>query len=186
MSKTICNKQSLWEVLVDLSRKHVKFEKGGYCDLLYFNQFTKTISNGNVVLVKGGHIRPQTLRLRDGSTYELVEDMPIFPHEDEDGDVSEDVKCTTSEDVIDTAEKLYHAYKYSVPSPIDDFARSNFIALEIDKIGWSDFIEGSERSEARVKLETFVMFNKFPVEEGKHYWQSPKEKGLIVFKEWQC
>ena len=47
-------------------------------------------------------------------------------------------------------------------------------------------MKGEKRQLARIKLETFVMFNKFPWENEKHhYWQSKNDADLVLFKEWR-
>jgi hypothetical protein len=58
--------------------------------------------------------------------------------------------------------------------------------LNINELTPKQMREGEKRQLARIKLETYVMFTKFPWENEKHhYWQSKTDKDLILFKEWR-
>lgn len=160
------------DVLIICGLTHTKFGKGkGYTDLIRFDLKNKEISNGKTILMCNGKIIPQKLTIA-GIEIELTKDMELLSE-------------TTTEPYA-RLEELYKKYKYSVPEPYDSYARCNFRALNINDLSPKQMREGEKRQLARIKLETYVMFTKFPWENEKHhYWQSKNDKDLILFKEWR-
>lgn len=159
---------TLNDVLRELSMVHIKMNGKGYSDLINFDFLRKRISNGETVLYENGKVIPQKINLC-GYHIELTEDMEI---------VSE-------EGSFEKLEELYKAFKYSVPEPYSEYARNNFIAVDIDALTKEQFESGGKRQTARVALESYVMFSKWNWGNEKHYyWQSPTEKSLILYRDW--
>ena len=47
------------------------------------------------------------------------------------------------------------------------------------------FENGGKRQIARIELDAYVMFSDWEWENPEHhYWQSPNERSLILYKEW--
>lgn len=160
------------DILTICGSTHMKFGKNkGYTDLIHFDLKRKRISNGKVILMDNGKIVPQTLKLGD-LEFTLTEDMQLLRE--------------TESNPYPRLESLYKSYKYSVPEPYDSYARCNFRALNINDLTPKEVRDGEKRQLARIKLETFVMFTKFPWKNEKHhYWQSENDADLILFKEWR-
>ena len=163
---------TLEDILTICGSHHIKFSKGkGYTDLIHFDLKNKRISNGKTILVDNGKIVKQTLKIGD-LELTLDENTPLLNK--------------TESDPYTYLEALYARYKYSVPEPYDSYARCNFRALNVNELTPKQMREGEKRQLARIKLETYVMFTKFPWENEKHhYWQSKNDKDLILFKEWR-
>ena len=163
---------NLHEVLQEMCKEHIKIKKGGYADLLFFNLKTKTIKNGNTVLVENGIIIPQTIKLTDGRVLVL---------EDNWGEVNEDF--------YQGVESRYEKYYYSTPSKADKFVRPNFIAKNLEKMSFEELMNSStsNRNVARYELEWFVMASaikgNIPWVSGNWFWQSKKMPKLIIYKE---
>ena len=164
---------NLYEVLMEMGKSHVKIKKSGFADLLFFNLKTKTIKNGNTVLVKDGVIIPQKIRLNDGRILELEDDWGL-----------------DKTDFYQGLEKRYEKYYLSVPSKVDRFVRANFIAKNYDKMTFKEIMNPSSnnRNLARYELEWFVMANavkgNIPWNEEHWYWQSKEFPRLIIYKEY--
>ena len=164
---------NLHEVLMEMCKEHVKIKKGGYADLLFFNLKTKTIKNGNTVLVENGIIIPQTIKLTDGRELVLEDDF---------GEVNEYF--------YQGLESRYKKYYLSTPSKSDRFVRTNFIAKNLEKMTFEELMNSasSNRNIARYELEWFVMVNaikgNIPWIDGNWFWQSKNMPKLIIYKEW--
>lgn len=164
---------NLHETLMEMCKEHVKIKKGGYADLLFFNLKTKTIKNGNTVLVENGIIIPQIIKLTDGRELVLEDDF---------GDVNEDF--------YQGLESRYKKYYLSTPSKSDRFVRTNFIAKNLEKMTFEELMNSasSNRNTARYELEWFVMVNaikgNIPWIDGNWFWQSKNMPKLIIYKEW--
>ena len=164
---------NLHEVLTEMCKEHIKIKKGGYADLLYFNQKTKTIKNGNTVLVENGKIIPQTIKLTDGRELVLEDDW---------GEIKEEF--------YQGVEDRFRRYYYSTPGKVDRFVRANFLAKNLEKMTFEELMSSasSNRNIARYELEWFVMANaikgNIPWVNGNWFWQSKKMPKLIIYKEW--
>ena len=164
---------NLHEVLQEMCKEHIKIKKGGFADLLYFNLRTKTIKNGNTVLVDNGKIIPQTINLTDGRVLNLHDDV---------GEINEEF--------YQGLERRYEKYYYSTPSKVDKFVRTNFMAKNIEKMTFEELMNSSSsnRNVARYELEWFMIANaikgNIPWIDGNWFWQSSKLTRLIIYKEW--
>jgi hypothetical protein len=164
---------NLHEVLTEMCKEHIKIKKGGYADLFHFNLKTKTIKNGNTVLVENGKIIPQTIKLTDGRELVLEDDW---------GEIKEEF--------YQGVESRYEKYYYSTPSKVDKFVRTNFIAKNLEKMSFEELMSSasSNRNIARYELEWFVMANavkeNIPWVNGNWFWQSSSMPKLIIYKEW--
>lgn len=167
---------TLYDVLVELSQAHCRF-KGkhtGYADLLRFDLKNKTVSNGNTVIIKNGKVVLDELKLTDGREYTGLLDIELI-HK--------------SDNFYEELENIYEQYYTSVPSQGTQFSKTNFIAKELDSLSLQELINGVSRIEAQYKLEAFVllqaMMGQIPWANERHfYWQSAKNKKLIIYKEW--
>lgn len=164
---------NLHEVLTEMCKEHIKIKKGGYADLLFFNLKTKTIKNGNTILVKNGKINPQTIKLTDGREFVLEDDWGLI-----------------KDDFYSGVEKRFEKYYYSTPSKVDKFVRTNFIAKNFEKMSFEELMSSSSsnRNIARYELEWFVIANavkgNIPWNNGNWFWQSKVMPKLIIYKEW--
>lgn len=167
---------TLYEVLIELSKVHCRFKgkRTGYADLLKFDLKNKTISNGNTVIIKNGKVIVDSLKLTDGREYTGLKDME-FIHK--------------TDDFYEELEAIYEQYYSSVPSQNVQFSKNNFVAKDLDNLSLRELVNGMPRIEAQYRLEAFVllqaMLNQIPWEDEHHfYWQSTKNKKLIIYKEW--
>lgn len=167
---------TLYEVLIELSKSHCRF-KGkhtGYADLLRFDLKNKTISNGHTVIIKNGEVILDELKLTDGREYTGLLNMELIH---------------MPSDFYAELEAVYEQYYSSVPSQNAQFSRNNFVAKELDHLSLRELVNGMPRIEAQYRLEAFVllqaMTNQIPWANEHHfYWQSTKNKKLIIYKEW--
>ena len=104
------------------------------------------------------------------------------------------VNISSSEDMLSTIHKLFERYKYSVPSERSEGKRRRYFkALKLSEIDYDDFMFGEGRDTAQIKLELYVLLSSIYY---KHFWeeifkehffyQSDKDKDLIILKDWVC
>ena len=104
------------------------------------------------------------------------------------------VNISSSEDMLSTIHKLFERYKYSVPSERSEGKRGRYFkALKLSEIDYDDFMFGEGRDTAQIKLELYVLLSSIYY---KHFWeeifkehffyQSDKDKDLIILKDWVC
>lgn len=104
------------------------------------------------------------------------------------------VNISSSEDMLSTIHKLFERYKYSVPSERSEGKRRiYFKALKLSEIDYDDFMFGEGRDTAQIKLELYVLLSSIYY---KNFWeeifkehffyQSDKDKDLIILKDWVC
>lgn len=168
---------TVYEVLIELSKSHCKF-KGkhtGYADLLRFDLKNKTVSNGNIAIIKNGKVIRDELKLTDGREYTGLQSMELIHKPD---------------DFYGELEAIYEQYYSSIPSQNAQFSKNNFVAKDIDHLSLREMIDGIQRIEAQYRLEAFVllqaMSGQIPWADEHHfYWQSNKNKQLIIYNEWR-
>lgn len=89
------------------------------------------------------------------------------------------------EEMIAQIEALYETFLYSQPNG-NSFER--FYAYSIDDISMDQLIEGTNRDEALLHLEQYLVekvnFSKLQETPGEWYWQSKKLPQLVLLKEW--
>lgn len=166
---------TFYEILLELAKEHVKFCGGGYADMLFFYLNEKTVSNGNIVLMENGEIIPQTIKLKDGRTFELTKDMELMKD--------------TSENVIQHIEQLYEEYKTSVTNRNGNNLKSNFYACQEKELTVYQLTNNPNRTIAKYALEGYVLCSsiqkQIPWENDLHwFWQSKKDNCLILYKSW--
>lgn len=104
------------------------------------------------------------------------------------------VNISSSEDMLSTIHKLFERYKYSVPSERSEGKRRRYFkALKLSEIDYDDFMFGEGRDTAQIKLELYVLLSSIYY---KHFWeeifkehffyQSDKDRDLIILKDWVC
>ena len=104
------------------------------------------------------------------------------------------VDISSSEDMLSTIHKLFERYKHSVPSERSEGKRRRYFkALKLSEIDYDDFMFGEGRDTAQIKLELYVLlssiyYKNFWEEIFKEYffYQSDKDKDLIILKDWVC
>lgn len=97
-----------------------------------------------------------------------------------------------SEDkVIWAIERRYNDYKHSVPSErSESHRRTYFKALPENELTDEDMMYGQSREFARFELETFVLAMimcgalTWNPSWGSWFWQSQKDKDLVILREW--
>lgn len=104
------------------------------------------------------------------------------------------VNISSSEDMLSTIYKLFERYKYSVPSERSEGKRRRYFkALKLSEIDYDDFMFGEGRDTAQIKLELYVLLSSIYY---KNFWekifkehffyQSDKDKDLIILRDWVC
>ena len=104
------------------------------------------------------------------------------------------VNISSSEDMLSTIHKLFERYKYSVPSERSEGKRRRYFkALKLSEIDYDDFMFGEGRDTAQIKLELYVLLSSIYY---KNFWeeifkehffyQSDKDRDLIILKDWVC
>lgn len=98
---------------------------------------------------------------------------------------------TSNDNVLEKIEELYDRYKHSTPNQVSDKKRyTYFRPLAEDKLEDEDMFYGDNRNLAQIKLELYfliIVLNgtlKWSEDMGKWFWQSTKDKDLIILKSW--
>ena len=104
------------------------------------------------------------------------------------------VNISSSEDMLSTIHKLFERYKYSVPSERSEGKRRRYFkALKLSEIEYDDFMFGEGRDTAQIKLELYVLLSSIyhknfweEIFKEHFFYQSDKDKDLIILKDWVC
>ena len=104
------------------------------------------------------------------------------------------VNISSSEDMLSTIHKLFERYKYSVPSERSEGKRRRYFkALKLSEIEYDDFMFGEGRDTAQIKLELYVLLASIyhkdfwqEIFKEQFFYQSDKDKDLIILKDWVC
>ena len=104
------------------------------------------------------------------------------------------VNISSSEDMLSTIHKLFERYKYSVPSERSEGKRRRYFkALKFSEIEYDDFMFGEGRDTAQIKLELYVLLSSIyhkdfweEIFKEQFFYQSDKDKDLIILKDWVC
>ena len=104
------------------------------------------------------------------------------------------VNISSSEDMLSTIHKLFERYKYSVPSERSEGKRRRYFkALKLSEIEYDDFMFGEGRDTAQIKLELYVLLSSIyhkdfweEILKEHFFYQSDKDKDLIILKDWVC
>lgn len=104
------------------------------------------------------------------------------------------VNISSSEDMLSTIHKLFERYKYSVPSERSEGKRRRYFkALKLSEIEYDDFMFGEGRDTAQIKLELYVLLSSIyyknfweEIFKERFFYQSDKDKDLIILKDWVC
>lgn len=93
-----------------------------------------------------------------------------------------DLVNPTSWEVV---EELYSIYKRSVPTR-EKLNGNNpyFKAIDIEDLNEVDIINGEQRNVAQAMLELYILKSSLNIDDDKWFWQSKKDKDLIVLKKW--
>ena len=85
----------------------------------------------------------------------------------------------------EVVEELYKIYKRSIPTNVKlNGNHPYFKAVPMDELDESDIICGEQRNIAQAMLELYILIADLEMEEGKWFWQSKKDKDLIVLRKW--
>jgi len=181
-------KKSLYQILIELSDSHCRFKKknkrGGYADLLRFDLDSKTIRNNKTILMKNGKVTLSKIELADGREYDLT-DVCFF----DKYDYTLLTNIGGSKDSYSIIEGLYANYKNSVPSKHSQYSRLNFKALKVDDLSMEQLLKNMSRIKAQYMLEGYILLASIEgaivwKNDSHFFWQSSKDKDLILFKEW--
>lgn len=104
------------------------------------------------------------------------------------------VNISSSEDMLSTIHKLFERYKYSVPSERSEGKRRRYFkALKLSEIDYDDFMFGEGRDTAQIKLELYVLLSSIyyknfweEIFKEQFFYQSDKDRDLIILKDWVC
>ena len=104
------------------------------------------------------------------------------------------VNISSSEDMLLTIHKLFERYKYSVPSERSEGKRRRYFkALKLSEIDYDDFMFGEGRDTAQIKLELYVLLSSIyhkdfweEIFKEHFFYQSDKDRDLIILKDWVC
>ena len=104
------------------------------------------------------------------------------------------VNISSSEDMLSTIHKLFERYKYSVPSERSEGKRRRYFkALKLSEVEYDDFMFGEGRDTAQIKLELYVLLSSIyhkdfweEIFKEQFFYQSDKDKDLIILKDWVC
>lgn len=99
--------------------------------------------------------------------------------------------CADMQEVLIEIEKLYEAYKYSLPSERSDSKyRKYFKALSIEELPDDKLITATRREVARAKLEGFILCAvltgafKWTEDMGSWFWKSKNDSDLVILRNW--
>lgn len=94
-------------------------------------------------------------------------------------------------DFFTDVEELYHRYKYSIPSERSQSkSRRYFMALPESALEDGDMLYGQYRDTAQFELEFYILcriiggFTWNPETMGRWFWQSEKDKDLVILRKW--
>jgi hypothetical protein len=84
----------------------------------------------------------------------------------------------------ETIEELYDIYKHSIPSEKTMHRTSRFKALPEHELSDDDMLYGVPREQAERDLENALKGFVMPDNAGTYFWQSEKDRDLVVLKSW--
>lgn len=97
----------------------------------------------------------------------------------------------TEAEVLAKMEELYRRYKHSVPSERSEGrSRRYFRALPEKELDDGDMLYGERRDKAQAELELYLLcqilhgFRWNPETMGRWFWQSRKDRDLVILREW--
>lgn len=85
----------------------------------------------------------------------------------------------------DMVEELYNIYKRSIPTR-EKLNGNNpyFKAINVEDLNEVDILNGEQRNIAQAMLELYIMKSNLKIDDDKWFWQSKKDRDLIVLKKW--
>lgn len=95
-----------------------------------------------------------------------------------------------SKDVVEQMEYVYGLYKHSIPTEKSDNDRHpHFKALDASELSDDDWVHGLKRDLLKAVLESFVLCAYVHglldgLFDGKYFWQSEKDKDLVILADW--
>lgn len=98
----------------------------------------------------------------------------------------------TKDNAKQNVERLFNQYCYSYPSTRGVKKKSYFNACSFEELTEKQLATGKDRVVAQVELEGYILglilcgcpFSAFDNDNKHWFWQSPKNKRLIVMKDW--
>lgn len=176
--------KSVYGGLVAMAATHRKLYRtnGRLTDMIKFDLVSHCAFVGNLFIVHFGRLAQPVLE-----TATLKVDMSGLPW------------LTPEEQELDPA-KLYRAHYLSRPNGSERFMASNFPAKDVDEMTDDEIAQGEPRSEARVKLEAWILcasldgtlervVTSSPTWREGSWWWSPNPAGqdgtqLVVKTDW--
>lgn len=108
-----------------------------------------------------------------------------------DIEYGKDMPDISEKDFMDVLYSAYETYKHSVPSErSDSHKKSYFKALSYEKLSDDDILYGEPREFTRFVLEVMFLRGvsegklKWHDEWGSWFWQSEKDKDLVILRDW--
>lgn len=99
--------------------------------------------------------------------------------------------CSSTKEVLDEIEKLYHDYKYSLPSERSDGKRRKYFkTLSIEELPDDKLMIATRREVSRAKLEGFILCSilngkfKWTDDMGSWFYQSKTDPDLVILRNW--
>ena len=85
----------------------------------------------------------------------------------------------------ETVEELYAVYKKSIPTNVKlNGNYPYFKAVRNEELNDMDIFYGEQRNVAQAMLELYILIADLEIEGGKWFWQSEKDKDLVVKRTW--
>lgn len=85
---------------------------------------------------------------------------------------------------VEALESAYDSFKHSIPSEKTMHRTSRFHALPESELSDDDMLYGVSREQAEMDLEKALQGFSIPEDAGSWFWQSKKDKDLVVLKSW--
>jgi hypothetical protein len=85
---------------------------------------------------------------------------------------------------VETIEQLYDIYKHSIPTEKTMHRTSRFKALPEHELTDDDMLYGISREQAEKDLEKALKGFAMPETAGTYFWQSKKDKDLVILRSW--
>lgn len=135
--------------------------------VLTYNEYIDAVENGNKFKINLLE-KKAYLKKRNGKHWKQIQ--------------IQDLVDPVSWEIV---EELYSIYKRSVPANVKLNGNSPYFkAVPLDELNESDIACGEQRNIAQAMLELYILVADLEMEEGKWFWQSKKDKDLVVLRNW--
>lgn len=155
------------------------------------NRWTKAIEKGVLKDIRKSELiklteEPTRIRMAEA----MLNGQYIIQNSQYEGNLGVEL-CASLDEFLSNVEHLYTRYKHSIPSTMSECKnRKYFKALSDKDLEDEDMLFGVGRDIAQVELELYILCqiilgigwdaNKM----GKWFWQSNKDRDLVILKNW--